>query len=131
WIGLDPTSGLLAGEGHIPLDATPDPQSAAPVSGLVDECKSDFSSQMSIARIYEAPRVTKPYTEEQWTEINSLGNQIDSILRENDCRLTMGGEPTFISIDDTESAEWNTTALGPTKRRLADNLIRRLKARFA
>ncbi len=65
WIGVDPTSGLLAGEGHIPLAATPDPQSAAPVSGLVGECKSEFSFGMSVSRIHESPRVTKPYTEEQ------------------------------------------------------------------
>ena len=31
------------------------------------------------------------------------------------CALTMGGEPTFVSIDDYEGDEWNTGAVGPTK----------------
>jgi uncharacterized protein (DUF2126 family) len=130
WIGLDPTSGLLAGEGHIPLAATPDPQSAAPVTGVVDESKCDFNFAMKVTRIKESPRVTKPYTEEQWQEIEALGHKVDDELRESDCRLTMGGEPTFVSIDDMEGAEWNTIALGPTKRRLADDLLKRLKRRF-
>jgi uncharacterized protein (DUF2126 family)/transglutaminase-like putative cysteine protease len=130
WIGLDPTSGLLAGEGHIPLAATPDPQSAAPIAGLVGESKCEFSFDMQVTRIYESPRVTKPYTEEQWGEIESLGRQLDTELTRHDVRLTMGGEPTFVSIDDRDGAEWNTIALGPMKRRLADDLLKRLKRRF-
>ena len=131
WIGLDPTSGLLAGEGHIPLAATPDPQSAAPVTGLVEESECTFGFEMKVTRIHESPRVTKPYTEEQWEAIEQLGHRIDQELWEGDCRLTMGGEPTFVSIDDMEGAEWNTVAVGPAKRRIADDLIKRLKARFA
>ena len=130
WIGLDPTSGLLAGEGHIPLACAPDPTGAAPITGCVDECKCDFSHEMEVTRIFESPRVTKPYTEEQWREIEFLGHQLDTELRQGDCRLTMGGEPTFVSIDDMDGAEWNTAALGPTKRRLADSLMARLKRRF-
>jgi uncharacterized protein (DUF2126 family)/transglutaminase-like putative cysteine protease len=130
WIGLDPTSGLLAGEGHIPLAATPDPRSAAPITGEVDECECDFSFEMKVQRIHESPRVTKPYTEEQWCDITSVGHKIDAELRRTDCRLSMGGEPTFVSIDDMEGAEWNTVALGPTKRARADDLIKRLKQRF-
>ena len=130
WIGFDPTSGLLAGEGHIPLAATPDPQSAAPISGLVGESKCEFSFDMKVTRIHESPRVTKPYTEEQWGEIESLGRRLDTDLARHDVRLTMGGEPTFVSIDDRDSPEWNTIALGPMKRRLADDLIKRLKRRF-
>ena len=131
WIGLDPTSGLFAGEGHIPLAATPDPQSAAPISGAVDECECEFDVEMSVRRIFESPRVTKPYSEEQWLGIERLGHQVDEDLKRYDCRLTMGGEPTFVSIDDMDGAEWNTLALGPGKARLADQLIRRLKERFA
>ena len=113
WIGLDPTSGLLAGEGHIPLACTPEPSTAAPVSGEVEESKVEFSHEMSVARVWEAPRVTKPYTEEQWRDIDRLGHEIDTDLSELDVRLTMGGEPTFVSLDDPDGAEWNTAALGP------------------
>jgi uncharacterized protein (DUF2126 family) len=131
WIGLDPTSGLLAGEGHIPLACTPEPSSAAPVTGEVEESKVDFSHSMSVTRIWEAPRVTKPYTDEQWRDIDRLGRAIDTELAELDVRLTMGGEPTFVSLDDPDGAEWNTAALGPDKRRLAGNLYRRLKEKYA
>ena len=131
WIGLDPTSGLLAGEGHVPLAAAPDPTSAAPISGVVDEAKAEFGVQMGVSRIHESPRVTKPYTDEEWGAIESLGHRVDADLQTRDVRLTMGGEPTFVSIDDYDGAEWNSAALGPTKRRLADDLLRRLQARFA
>ena len=131
WIGLDPTSGLLAGEGHIPLACTPEPSAAAPVSGAVDEAEVEFAHSMKVERIWEAPRVTKPYTEEQWAQIESLGARVDADLLAQDVRLTMGGEPTFVSIDDPDGAEWNTAALGPTKRRLAAELFHKLRARYA
>ncbi len=131
WIGLDPTSGLLAGEGHIPLACAPDPTSAAPITGLVDECECEFDFEMSVTRIHESPRVTLPYSDEQWRAIEGLGAQVDADLRKHDVRLTMGGEPTFVSIDDFDGPEWNTIALGPMKRGLADQLIRRLQTKFA
>jgi uncharacterized protein (DUF2126 family) len=131
WIGLDPTSGLLAGEGHIPLACTPEPSGAAPVTGAVDECETQFEHHMSVRRIWEAPRVTKPYTESQWSAIENLGSAVDRDLAALDVRLTMGGEPTFVSSDDPDGEEWNTAALGPTKRRYAADLYRRLKDRYA
>jgi uncharacterized protein (DUF2126 family)/transglutaminase-like putative cysteine protease len=131
WVGFDPTSGLLAGEGHLPLAATPDPFTAAAISGSVDECESTLEHEMHVRRIYESPRVTKPYTAEQWREIDALGHRVDDALSACDVRLTMGGEPTFVSIDDMEGAEWNTAALGATKRERAGVLLRRLKQRFA
>jgi uncharacterized protein (DUF2126 family) len=131
WIGLDPTSGLLAGEGHLPLACTPEPSSAAPVSGLVEDSKVEFEHVMRIDRIWEAPRVTRPYTEAQWTQIQSLGDEIDAQLAALDVRLTMGGEPTFVSIDDPDGPEWNTAALGADKRRLAAELYHRLRNRYA
>ncbi len=131
WVGLDPTSGLFAGEGHIPLACTPDPASAAPISGAVEPCEAEFDFSMSVERVHEDPRVTKPYTEEQWSEIEALGHRVDSFLEMNAVRLTMGGEPTFVSIDDMDGEEWNFTAVGPNKRRLAGELLRRLQKRFS
>src|SRR5688572_2342047 len=105
WIGLDPTSGLLAGEGHLPLAATPDPFSAAPASGMVSECEVEFVHEMHITRIHEDPRVTLPYTDEQWRRLDAVGRRGDEALSTRDVRLTMGGEPTFVSIDDMEGEE--------------------------
>jgi len=130
WIGLDPTSGLLAGEGHIPLACTPEPTGAAPVSGGVEPCEVEFFHQMSVQRIVESPRVTKPYTDGQWETILSCGRAVDADLAAGDVRLTMGGEPTFVSATDRDADEWNTAALGPTKRPLAADLLRRLKKRY-
>jgi uncharacterized protein (DUF2126 family)/transglutaminase-like putative cysteine protease len=131
WIGLDPTSGLFAGEGHIPLACTPDPSSAAPISGGVDKCECEFSFEMNVTRIYESPRVTLPYTDEQWGKIESLGHAIDVDLKKGDVRLTMGGEPTFVSVDDPDGAEWNFTAVSHKKRILSGELIKRLRGKFA
>ena len=131
WIGLDATSGLLCGEGHIPLAATPHFRSAAPITGMVEPCEVSFAYDMSVVRLAEQPRVTAPFSLEAWNALNALGEAVDVDLRRHDVRLTMGGEPTFVSIDDYQSAEWTTAALGPVKRQRADELIRRLRVRFA
>jgi len=131
WIGFDPTSGLLAGEGHIPLACSPEPSSAAPISGAVEACEVEFEHSMKVERVWEVPRVTKPYTEYEWQSIEALGRRIDTDLLRHDVRLTQGGEPTFVSVDDRDGAEWNTEALGPTKRMRAAELLARLKAHYA
>lgn len=131
WIGLDPTSGLLAGEGHLPLACTAEPSLAAPVSGLVDACDTSFEHAMTVTRIMETPRVTKPYSDARWDAIVALGRDVDRDLDDGDVRLTMGGEPTFVSIDDLDGDEWNTAALGPNKKRLSIELHRRLRERYA
>lgn len=149
WIGLDPTSGLLAGEGHIPLACSAEPVTASPISGAFSYDNEDivktepeaekkkppgedaFEFSMSVTRIHEDPRVTKPYSDEQWSAIEALGHQVDADLAAREVRLTMGGEPTFVSVDDMDGAEWKTAAVGPTKYKRADTLIRRLRDRFA
>ncbi|HEX7597646.1 MAG TPA: transglutaminase family protein, partial [Polyangia bacterium] len=139
WIGLDATSGLMAGEGHIPLACTPEPGSAAPVTGTfawdkkddTDKLGESFSFHIAVERLAEAPRSTKPYSDETWQRIHSLGQIVDNALEERDVRLSMGGEPTFVSIAEPDAPEWNTAALGGSKFRLADQLARRLRSRFA
>jgi len=130
WIGLDPTSGLFAGEGHIPVACTPEPSGAAPIEGGVDKCEVDFKHTMEVTRIYESPRVTKPYTEDQWQAIVDLGHKVDQKLEDGDVRLTMGGEPTFVSINGRDEREWNIDALGPTKRGYATELVERLRKQY-
>lgn len=131
WVGLDPTSGMFVSEGHIPLACTPDPISAAPITGATDKCEVEFFHSNEVTRIHEDPRVTKPYTDKEWKRILALGKITDHYLKKNDIRLTVGGEPTFVSIDDMEGSEWNDAALGDKKRELAGELFIRLKDQFA
>ncbi|NCP83401.1 MAG: transglutaminase family protein [Bacteroidetes bacterium] len=130
WIGLDSTSGLFAGEGHIPLACTPDPSNAAPISGLAEVTKTTFHFENTVKRIHEKPRVTLPYSDEQWENILALGDKVDKDLEAADVRLTMGGEPTFVSIDNQEGAEWNTAADGEHKRELSNVLFHKMKDEF-
>lgn len=131
WVGLDPTSGLFASEGHIPLACTPEPISAAPVTGGLDECEvTQFDFANEVTRIKELPRITKPYTEQTWTAVEQLANQVESALEQADIPLTMGGEPTFVAIDDYEAPEWNTEADGPHKRKLAHELFLKMEQEF-
>ncbi|WP_116125070.1 DUF2126 domain-containing protein [Lewinella sp. IMCC34183] len=131
WVGLDATSGLFAGEGHIPLAATPDPASAAPLSGFSEPAEVSFDFSNTVERIHETPRTTRPYTETQFEELLRLGDRIDQDLEAGDVRLTMGGEPTFVSEQDMESEQWNEAADGTEKRALAYDLTRKLMADFA
>jgi uncharacterized protein (DUF2126 family)/transglutaminase-like putative cysteine protease len=131
WIGLDPTSGLFAGEGHIPLSATPHPESAAPITGATEPCETTLDFSNVVTRVHEDPRVTLPYTEAAWGAICALGARVDARLSDGDVRLTVGGEPTFISIDNQVDPEWTTDADGPHKRERASALAARLKKLWA
>ena len=130
WVGLDPTSGLLAGEGHIPLSCTPEPESAAPITGATEVVDVEFSFTNEVRRVHEDPRVTKPYTDEQWEAIDALGAAVDQQLSVGDVRLTMGGEPTFVTAGDTSDPQWESEADGEEKRALASRLTARLAERW-
>ena len=134
WVGLDATSGLLTGEGHIPLAATSDPVTAAPISGGINEAEeieTKFDFYMAVTRVVETPRVTLPYREHQWREIEALGRIIDEKLSALDVRLTMGGEPTFVSTTNRDGLEWNFTALSLEKQLKGEKLLKRLRDRYA
>ncbi len=131
WIGLDPTSGMFTGEGHIPLCCAPNPTSAAPITGAHEAAEVTFAHKMSVTRIYEARRVTRPYSDGEWRDIDALGHKVDKALDKQDVRLTMGGEPTFVSLDDRTGEEWHFSALSDEKKRLGYDLFQRLSGKFA
>ncbi|MCX4093731.1 DUF2126 domain-containing protein [Nocardia sp. alder85J] len=131
WVGMDPTSGLFAGEGHIPLAATPHPTSAAPITGATDPCEATLEFSNTVRRIHEDPRVTLPYTDTEWQRITALGASVDERSVAADIGLTIGGEPTFVSIDDQTSAQWTTDADGPEKRLRAVDLAGRMRRIYA
>ncbi|MDT5339707.1 MAG: hypothetical protein QOD90_5212, partial [Mycobacterium sp.] len=131
WIGLDPTSALFAGEGHIPLSATPHPASAAPITGATEPCEVTLDFSNVVTRVHEDPRVTLPYTPAAWDSIVELGAAVDARMAAGDVRLTMGGEPTFVSVDNQVDPEWTTDADGPHKRERASVLAAQLKAIWA
>ena len=146
WIGMDPTAGLLAAEGHIPLVCTPTAGQAAPIGGTVEPSGVDFSFAMSVRRLEAAPErpeaphapqtpglpsLAKPYSDEQWAQVRAVAHALDAELKAQDVRLTMGGEPTYVGIDEPESMQWNLDALGPIKRTRGLALIRCLRERTA
>ena len=131
WVGFDATSGLLCGEGHIPLAAAPHYHSCAPISGVVSAANTDFSFEMTVTRVAQPTRITRPFEDEGWAALLDVGDQVEADLVAGDVRLTHGGEPTFVAVEDSEAAEWNTDATGPTKYGIGEALLARLQARYA
>jgi uncharacterized protein (DUF2126 family)/transglutaminase-like putative cysteine protease len=131
WIGMDPTSGLFTTEGHIPLVCTPTAPQSAPILGTVEHARVDFSYALSVRRVNQAPRLSEPFSNEEWARIRQVAHTVDQDLESQDVRLTMGGEPTFVGIDETESPQWNIEALGSLKRTRGLALIRCLRERTA
>jgi uncharacterized protein (DUF2126 family)/transglutaminase-like putative cysteine protease len=131
WVGLDPTSGLLAGAGHIPLACTSTAAQAAPISGTAELASADFSYSMTVHRLNDSQVQSSSNTEDQWLRVQQVAHSVDAELEAQDVRLTMGGEPTFVCIDDPESPQWNIDALGDMKRSRGLVFIRALRESMA
>lgn len=130
WIGLDATSGLLCGEGHVPLACTAVPSQASPIEGTTDVLADDVSFEMKVGRLGHEARPTAPYTEEVWQELLAAGARTDVALDALGLTLTAGGEPTFNSREHPDAPEWNGEAVGPTKWTQGVRLMRELKKRL-
>jgi uncharacterized protein (DUF2126 family) len=131
WIGMDPTSGLLAGEGHIPLVCTPTASQAAPIGGTSEPAKVEFSHSMAIRRLNDPRPTSSPFADQDWLRIRKVAHGVDEELKAQDVRLTMGGEPTYVGIDDPESPQWNIDAGGSMKRARGLALIQALREGIA
>ncbi len=131
WVGLDPTSGLFAGEGHIPLSCTPHPSSAAPISGSVEPCETRLEHAMTLKRVLDPPRPTLPLSQTQWEAVDRMGETVDDRFNQLNVGLTMGGEPTFVSVDNRDDPQWVTEALGEEKLKKGWELLTRLRKCFS
>jgi uncharacterized protein (DUF2126 family)/transglutaminase-like putative cysteine protease len=129
WIGFDATSGLLAGEGHVPLACTASPRHAAPIDGTSGVPAHDVSFTTRVTRLGHEVRPTAPFTEAQWDALVAAGARTDASLRALGLKLTLGGEPTFNSRLHPSRPEWNGEALGPTKWSQGLALARAVQAR--
>src|SRR6202051_2536139 len=96
WIGFDVTSGMLTGEGHIPVAATPHYRTAAPISG-----SAGFAPGGVCLEVNGRPTpgggqgAGRPFSGVPGPRPDKLGEQVEADLQAGDVRLTMGGEPTF------------------------------------
>ena len=131
WIGMDPTSGLLTAEGHIPLACSTTASGAAPISGTVEAADVEFEYTISVLRLDQEPKLSRPFSDGEWEKIRAVANDVDRELKQQDVRLTMGGEPTFVGMDEPEAPQWNIAALGDEKRRVGLKLIESMRARMA
>ena len=61
------------------------------------------------------------------TAVVALADEVERRLQASGIALTMGGEPTYVP-EDCSGAEWNVTAVGPTKLRYARALARTLQS---
>ena len=131
WIGLDPTSGLLCGEGHLPLACVARPALAAPVEGTSDVAAEAVTFEMTVGRLGHEVRPTAPFPDPAWEALLAGGDRADAALTAQGLALTTGGEPTFNAREGPELPEWNGEALGPAKWEAGLRLARELRDRLA
>ena len=126
-----PHVGAVRRRGPHPAGRHRAPAAAAPISGSTGVCETTLEFTNTVTRVHEDPRVTLPYTEAAWETICEVGRRVDERLTAGDVRLTVGGEPTFVSVDNQVDEEWTTAADGPHKRERASDLAARLKSVWA
>ncbi|HEY0189802.1 MAG TPA: transglutaminase family protein [Kofleriaceae bacterium] len=131
WIGFDGTSGLLCGEGHIPLAATASPSHAAPLDGTADTTAAAVEFSTSIARLGHEARPTAPYPEAVWNELTAAGDRADAALTAAGLDVWIGGEPTFTARAKQALPEWQGGAVGADKWARGRQLARELRDRLA
>ena len=131
WIGLDPTSALYAGEGHIPLAATPQPASAAAIMGATERSDTTVGVRQLGAAHRRGPAGHPPLHARAGRGAGPGRRCGGRTPPGGRIELTMGGEPTFVSVDDMTSPEWTIAADGPAKRERANELAAALAERYA
>ena len=77
-----------------------------------DDLKRHRRGPHQLVHQHLAGRASRQRVDDDELGRHALGRQVDRELEANDVRLTVGGEPTFISIDDGTSAQWTTDADG-------------------
>lgn len=103
WIGLDPTSGMLTGEGHVPLAASPRPDHATPIEGTAERPAASFDVEMTIGRLHERPRPIRPFVPDAWAAIEGLQQTIAERAQATGLELRLGreaGERTMAPVLD-------------------------------
>ncbi len=130
WVGMDPAGGLFTHEGYLPLAAAPDPLRAQPLVGYHEACEEELAESVSIRRL-ESDAPGRPFPGVGWGDVQAVGRQMDADLRAADVELTVQTELSFVPAGEPHLPEWNRTALGPGKRRVAQELLMRLRDRLA
>ena len=130
WVGLDPATALFTNEHYVPLAGVPDPLGALPWVGD-REARTEWQQEAVTARVLAPAAAPWPYADSVWSDLTALGRKIEQALRASDVALTVARSLSFVSVTDPAAPEWNTVALGPGKRHVAQALLAALRARAA
>ncbi|NND97469.1 MAG: IMP dehydrogenase [Pirellulaceae bacterium] len=130
WVGLDPSSGVLASEHHIPLASAPDPSRTVPLVGVLEQAVESRQNEVRVRRLKPTPPC-KPLSETQWRDIAATGHYVDHVLKTEQIGLCSRGEVNFVSAVNDHLDEWTHSALGDDKRHTAQSLLNRLRTLWA